>query len=670
LLSVLIIDTKIYDHYCKYDYFFGHLEHNNDLAVCVWNRQSMDDDIASMLPQLMDTVRNVPEWNAYVICEPHDPLAYLRDDFANNTQYAINPYERANRPDYDPEQDRLLRLLYLLGGRGDDSVDYIEQYQFRAARPSNIYLITPRLLKNIEQQKLFLLSQLREDSKGVLNDPRRVLNGEIDLTVGYSEFWARYEYPPSCRFLVYDFPEENHQTYPDTWFPFWIAVITMTQNRFTNAMLAPFKLHMLTVDIDDDRFTAYLNRFYTMLLENIDRNNDQILQEEQLAREEAANTDITVSQTADPITVTFPHFDVHHLFAHTDNFSLVKDRPVLDEHDWNSQMERTRGAMNSLFKAIHRGKSEAIDLVHQTFEDALPDLQDRIITKYDAEELQEAMNNDELEMIRLNAGAVTGRADFEKAQAKMDKVVRTYLRRRMRLKVAIALLASAMAIYFIGFLPYLIQSVSHSVSSFLLALPISGAALVIPAVGGIFGLWVLFRNLKKLVELYNNTIGHHFKEIQHNATVQGDYLTHMLDFMTKYQILSTARPATAHLKQIDELLIANAIFEDAITACRALAIIRGVPLTRITDVYIHNNIDALPQSRIFLCEENDETPRTAFNSMEDALAAPFSFTDGITLRTEELYECPAYPAPPTFGDAPDGEPADEPDDTQDKEETE
>lgn len=641
MLSVLIIDTKIFDHYSKYDYFFGHFENNADVAVCVWNKQSMEGDVASMLPQLMDTVRNVPEWNAYIICEPHDPLPFLRDDFKNKTQYSINPYERANHADYDPEQDRLLKLLYFLGGRGDDRVDYIEQYQFRAARPTNIYLITPRLLKNIEQQKLFLLSELREEHKGVMDDPVRILAGEVDIMRGYSEFWERYEYPPNCRFMVYDFPEVEHQTYQDCWFPFWITVITMTQNRFTNAVITPFKLHILSVDIDNGSFAEYINKFYTMLLENKEINQFAIEREERLEKEEAANTDITVSDASTPVHVTFPHFNAEDLFAFSDNFSPVKDRPVLDEDDWYEQMQRTRDAVSTFFKAINRGKGEAIDFVHDSFQAELPNLQGKRITKYDVEELTECLENDEMSMIRLNLHVVADRTLFEKAQQTAAKIVETYMKRRLRLKVTIGLLVSAMLIYFVGFVPYLINSLSHSVTSFLIALPISAAAIVIPAVAGGIALYILWRNFLNLIELYNGIIAHNFDEAQTGSKLQSEYLTYLLDYMKKYQILTTAQSNNTHSKQIEKLLIANAVFDDAIAECEALALMRNVSLKRITDRYVENTIDPLPEARIYLYEANPDG-KMALNATRDILDAPFSFTKELFILSEELYECPYY----------------------------
>lgn len=642
MLSVLIIDTKIYDHYSRFDCFFGHFENNGEIAVCVWNKQG-GDDISAVIPQLMETVRNVPEWNAYIVCEPHDPLRFLQDDFANKTQYSINPYERANRLDYDRESDPLLRLVYFLGGRGDDRVEYIQQYQFRAARPSNIYLITPRLLKNIEQQKIFLLSELRRDEKGVMKDPARILAGEKDISQTYSNFWERYEYPSNCRFLVYDLPEEKHQTYQDSWFPFWIAVISMSRNRFTNAVLAPYKLHQLGVEINDTQFSDYINRFYTMLLENKDLAHSEILQEEALEREEAACTDITVSEASPPVYVNFPHFEVENLFASSENIGIFKDRPVLDEEDWFQQMLHTREAVGKLFKGINRGKGEAISYAHDSLAAELPALQGKRLTKYDVEELKEAMEQDEIKMISLNLGYTASRAKFEKEQRKASKIVQTYMKRRLRMKIATGLILACMLICFIGFLPYLINSFAHSAFSVMVALPVTVLATLMPALCGIGTLLYLRRKTKKLIGLYNDTIAGCYEEASKGAELQSEYLTCLLDYMRKYQLLSNASSGNAHTRRIEELLLADAVFDEAIGECTALAEMRHVLLRRITDRYVQNTIDTTPEARIYLYEANPDG-RMALNSSDNALDAPFRFAERLLMSCEELYECENYTA--------------------------
>ena len=656
MLSILIIDGEIFDHYSKYEYFLDRFEAEGDVAVCVWNKGAGENDIAAMVPQLMDTIKNIPAWNAYIICAPHHSIDFLQDDFNNKTQYAINPYERANREDYCVEKDPLLNLVYLLGGRGESSysfdngirqehnIKYIEQYQFRAARPDSIFLITPRIFKNISQQKHFLLTEIQDEyaKLRIQDNPKYILAGEIDVTTRYSEFWERYKYPSNCRFLVYDLPEEQHQKYEDSWFPFWICILTLTKNYIGNSILAPYKLHLLDIEINDDKFAEYFNKFYTMLLDNRDISEHEIKAEKDAIKLEASSTDITVSngKTA-PVYVTFPHVDVANLFASKANIGLVKDRPVLDEEDWRRQMQRTRETVAKFFKAIGRGKGEAVDYTNDTFEADRGALVNKRITKYDAEELRDAMNEDELRMIELNTGYAASRAEFEKEQRKADRIVRTYMKRRLKFKTAAWLIAACMLIYFLGFIPFMINSVKHSLTSFLVAWPISAAAFIVPLVSGIIALAVLKRRMNKLIDLYNNTINSCYEKAKTGAEIQGEYLSLLLDYMKKYQLLSNSIVDNSHSQRIDELVLAIAVFDDAIIECEALAALRNIKLKKITDRYVENTIASTPGSHISLYEDN-ENGTMSLNEVPDALSAPFSFTDDMSIIAEELYECVGY----------------------------
>lgn len=156
--SVFIISSDIYDRYQKYSYFFNWFEDHRDVSLCIWNKYASEQaDIDELVPQLFDIVKNVPEWNAYIIDEPYASGDYIEKDFERSTQCSINPYERAgHREDYDPESDPLLRLVYYLGGRGVGELEYINHYSFKAARPTRIYMITPRIFENLDMQQVFL----------------------------------------------------------------------------------------------------------------------------------------------------------------------------------------------------------------------------------------------------------------------------------------------------------------------------------------------------------------------------------------------------------------------------------------------------------------------------------------------------------------------------------
>ena len=641
MLSVLIIDNKVFDHYSKYDYFLDHFENNANIEVCLWNKDCVDEDVSVIVPQLMDKVRNVSEWNAYIICDVHKSMDYLKSDFDNKTQFSINPYERANHEGYNTESDGLLKLLYLLGGRGDDRVEYIEQSMFRAARPIGIYLITPRILKSIEQQKLFLLSELRKESHGVLDDPNNVLAGKVDVTKRYSEFWGRYEYPSNCRFLVYDFPDVNHQTYQNSWFTFWISVISLTQNHISSSVLAPYKLHILNIEIDDDSFAEYINEFYTMLLENKEINDIEIEKESEFVKKEENSTDITVEREQEPVFVTFPNFNVDNLFATTENIGVFKERPVMDELDWIGQMKRTKEAIGDFFKALIRGKNEAVSFVHASFVERLPSLKDKRITKYDAEELEEAIEHDELFMVELDPGVKASREAFHKRQKKASEIVTMFMSHRLTYRVGWALIVACMLICFGGFIPYMINSLKHSVPSFLIALLVSAGALSIAFVCGFMALFKLKKQMKRLIKEYNNVILDCYEKAKLGSEVQSEYLTYMLDYMKKYQLIDNAKTESVHSKRVSELTLANIVFDDAIAECAELAALRSISMRRITDRFVKNTIEITPETRVCLYKEN-KNGKMALNSSPDVLWAPFSFTSALSLFVEELYESDKY----------------------------
>ena len=45
MLSILIIDNEVFDHYNKYEYFLDRFEAEGDVAVCVWNKGAFEEDI-------------------------------------------------------------------------------------------------------------------------------------------------------------------------------------------------------------------------------------------------------------------------------------------------------------------------------------------------------------------------------------------------------------------------------------------------------------------------------------------------------------------------------------------------------------------------------------------------------------------------------------------------
>lgn len=657
MLSVLIINSEIYERYSRYAYFFNWFEDNRNIVVCPWNKSYIeDDDMDTLLLQLLEIVKNEPQWNAYIIDGPFESMAHIEADFENKTQYAINPYERAAHADYEIENDPLLKLVYFLGGRGVEELAYIKKFQFRAVRPNQIFLITPRIFEDLEMQKSFLQWRIADDTE-VLDgerklpfdgsgtnyeaDPEEILKNQFHSVLLYSNFWERYEYPPNCRFLVYDMPNRNNQSYDDAWFTLWLCVLSLVLNTFPSAELGPYKLYVINALISDEGVADFLNKFYTLLLDAKEAVDKEMDNEVKAIKQESA--DITSGDFTDtaPVYVTMPEVDLDRMFADHNEYSLTKDRPIEDEEAWRSYMKTAKDTENKLFKAVERGKNDAIRRMQTSFLMDLPMLKRRKITEYAIEDITERMNDLEIEMVSLNTGYKASRTEFDKRQKKAEADVIAFLKKRLRSKSAVAIIFATVLVYLIGFVPYVIHSIQNNITSFLVAILVSVGACCLLAVSGILALKFLYSRLKLRLNDYNGVMHESISDVTAGTKIQSQYLSDLLDYMEKYQLITNAKIDRRHIERINRLGVASDRFENAIYQCKMLARLRHISLARWQGAPLMGSLSTDPSVPIYL-HEDVKGVRMALNRSKNALDVPFPFVDGLLLAVETLFECEAY----------------------------
>ena len=647
MLSVLIINSEIYDRYSRYAYFFNWFEDHKDIAVCFWNKSDSGsiDSIDAMIPQLMDIVKNVPQWNAYVVDAPYDSMRYIEDDFANLTQYAINPYERARDAEYDVEQDSLMQLIYFLGGRGVEKLPYIERFRFRAIRPTNIFLITPRIFEGLEMQKNFLQWKIRNETQPDHDDANAALTGEDLRFMQYSAFWDRYQYPPNCRFVVCDLPNEKNQSYDDAWFTLWLSVVSLMLNTFQSAELGPYKLYTVNALLSDEGFSEFLNKFYTMLLDAKDAVDKEIDNEVLTLKEEMNDTTGGDIVDVEPVYVNLPEVNLDSLYATSEEFGLTKDRPRIDEEVWRDFIKNSKDSENRLFKAVERGKNEAVDNLNRTFKVDLPALKRRQITQYNAEDMIESMNEKELEMISLDTGYKASRTEFVRKQREASEEVNKYLKKRLRFKPALLITLFATMVYLVGFVPYLIHSAERNITSLVVGIVITLLSCTVVGLSGFLALKWLSSRLKKKINEYNEVMQWNVASVTEGAKIQSEYLSDLLDYMEKYQLVTNARVDRRRIEKLDRLNLSSQRFENALDQCSAIARLRHLSLAKLPDGKITETLSADPDVPIYLYEDV-EGIKMPLNNVKNALDVPFPFMSGLELLTEDLYDCAAYPTDP------------------------
>jgi len=641
--SVLIIHSDIYERYQKYAYFFNWFEDHSDVEVLIWNKYASEDaDINELVPQLFDTVKNVSEWNAYIIDEPFVSGAFIEKDFQNLTQYAINPYERANSDAaYDPACDPLMRLTYFLGGRGVEDLEYINHFHFRAARPTQIFLLTPRIFENLEMQKSFLRAEIEERNRRLIADAQAVLTESNAVSIQRSDFWSRYQYPSNCRFLVFDMPDAANVCYENAWFLLWIAVMTVVLNSYNSAEIGAYKLYRLAADISSENFEAFLNKFYSALRNACDISEKEI--EDLIIAAKAAMADTTSHHPVDcaPVYVDFPDTEVSSFFPKNSAFGITKDMPKLDTTVWSEHKKQSAAETHRLFKAVTRGKNEAVDAMNATFSVDLPLLRNQHLSRYDVEDIVETLNRSEIEMLELQTDGMVSRTAFEERERKAAEKIERALPARVMTKTYIMLLVMGVSVCLMGFIPFIISSAKFNFTSCLIAVLISLGTGAVVGAASFLALLLRRRHFDTHLKEYADTVCKNLETVQKNADIQSRYLSLLLNFMEKYQMMISGKRDERHLKQLEMHMQIRAAYEDALAQCQSIAGLCNVTLKEIDLQAGDARIPLLPGQKIYLYDDTDSL-QIPLNTIPDRLTPPFSFVEALHITEEILYESSLY----------------------------
>lgn len=644
MLSVIIINSDIYERYQKYEYFFNWFEDHQSIAVCMWKKDSLKDaSIDELVPQLFDIVKNVTEWDAYIVDEPFFSADYIENDFLNNTQFSINPYERANAPDenYNIEDDQLLRLVYFLGGRGVQNLSYMSNYKFRAVRPTNIFLLTPRVFDNLDTQKYFLRCEIEKADYEKQKDPDSILTDTDEPLLQYSDFWFRYDYPANCRFLVFDIPDLISIKHENAWFVLWLSIVSLAINTLNTAELGPYKLYTIDVDISEEEFTAFLNKFFAGLSAANFMVTKEIESEVENIRKSLADVSSKKITEGSPVYVTFPHTSFSAFYPKKKNFGNTKDTPVLDYEYWNRHRKQVKFEANQLFKATYRGKREAIDSMNRTISIDTPILSNQYLSRYDVEDITDMLNVNEIKMLELETDRTASRPYFEKKEkAAAEKIEKAMIPRIMK-RTFSGIMLCCILIYLFGFLPFIISSAKHSMTSSIIAVLITIFSAIIIYITGRVTLKLLKHKFVALIDDYSDVITESTENIRAGAQVQSQYLTLLLDYMEKYQMLSFGRVEEVRMQHIEQLTSINATYQDAMEQCKSIA---GICHVHLSNVIKENDVDAVvfePGNKIYLYEDTNGI-KIPLNSVCERLNTPFGFVNALFINEEIVYENSKY----------------------------
>jgi hypothetical protein len=278
--------------------------------------------------------------------------------------------------------------------------------------------------------------------------------------------------------------------------------------------------------------------------------------------------------------------------------------------------------------------------MNRTFEADMPMLLNQRLTRYDLEDLLESLNASELKLLRMKTGTSASRAALEKKDRKESQKVEKAMRPRVRKSTYIKLTAMCVGICLAGFIPFIISSAQFNATSFLMAALLSFLTCGIVAGAGFLALKACRTKFGNVLEAYSVSMMKNLEGVKSHARVQSAYLTALLDYMEKYQMIKSGRIDESRMKQLEKLTAIRGVFEDALDQCRIIASLCNISLS--DDIERDGEtVMFLPGTKIYL-HDDTEGVRIALGDQPDRLETPFIFIESLNICEETLYGSSEY----------------------------
>ena len=505
------------------------------------------------------------------------------------------------------------------------------------------------------------------ESKADWGAVRMARRHDIESQLRYSTFPGRFQYPQTCRFFVFDLPLEKNVVFDNSWLSCLLAVYTMMLNRWDNGQIVPLQLYRLKITISKELLKEFLERYNASLdaqMRLVDRKINEI---EAKIRAAMADAESRSHQEKQKVNVGFPNAETDAFYQHSSFIGIVKELPEYDEAVWSEHNQRVRKATIALFKSIRRCKDMAVSGMKHDFVEAIPELASKKVSKYDVDEIRGIMDEEELGMVRRNLSYEGSRRQFDESVAEAEKKVSERLKERIKKRAAILSVCAAMLLFLVGFIPFVFQS--SGLLSVPLAIVVTVVSTLLVGASGIAVLLWRRKRMRRIVEEYNHAVSNCVQRLRDAAEEQGDYLSDVLDYMKKYQLVHGVKRDPGYRTELGYSKFQRRMLDEMAAQCRKLAEMNHFDLdeTGLFDCgMVHP--DEIKYGEPLRVHNDAIFGEGAFNAEQNTIRIPFEFVDEISLRVLPVYQLSPSECPDETGEtakSPDetGETAKSPDET-------
>ncbi|MEI7579939.1 MAG: hypothetical protein WCJ58_07980 [bacterium] len=625
---------------------------NGLISFCNWNESGTD--LKTTVPELVDLVKNKPNWRAVIVYNPivdeNGKVVHASTD-ENPFDFICN---RDGIKEMAESEIPLIRLSQILGGvpypevthdiiietcesLEEDSLKYkkkfysidekhnpismkafevlTKKYYFPEKRPSEIIILATRTKTE---------EHVKKEIKAYWDDK---LEAESSL------FTQRNNYPNACKFIIRDSSKKGNSKFNKGLFEFLLCTLIISINQIKPSSLQAYRVYNIKIKIKEEDLQSIFTN-YQIRLKQIRQN---VLDKMKIGRK--INPDEEVSLTKELIPVIFEQKKAREFITKPSFVGLSQDCPHDAVGQWFFMIRNLLFEVNQFLKRPIRALEASCEFVR---EKGVVDKHTNLdLNKFQLEDLNEMMDEYELELINSNT---KGLLDFEQIKQNIlssDRKIEKMLRNRMTSKSTIITGLFTMGLFFFGFIPYIINyfSIPESLPmAFLLAL----VSTIFVGVGGIISLLILKGRIVKEIKVFNEIIHNTIKQVNNCAKKFESYLSLICTYMRGKSIISKIGIADKTDSDSKHILRRhNYNISNMLKATDAWARNYGFELKTENIIDFENNFDleiAPENNPIYFLEGNSKLNQIHINDTGDKIDSPFSFIKNIELMREELFE--------------------------------
>ncbi len=654
MFTVIITEKEHIDRIREYDVFLKPFADPRRIALCRWEPQ--EDTLQKAVPGLEAAVTGEKVWRAVILNtsegvsqrNPYDLVSYTppQRDEDNMPAYLeklqrekFSAFRQAIRKPLARLATYLCEQPLIQGGRNAAAQDpEFAEYQAEAQykqelrtqlldgesinfpRPAEVLCISPRLY-----------SQHSDELRSAWSE---------HIEHQYSSFADWNMYFDKMRYMVFDLPPENYQTYAFDYIRFLATVMLVAGQETPPSVMRPNRLYCLACENDSKALADLLQRYDQKLYAT-----DLLLDEKVKAVYQEAYPTLSSREVEGNLCakVTVPvtlreDFNLSDVYVTDVHLGLSGNCPVEEESLWNEKQKQSDKALRRLFKQPTRSLSRALEHFR-----GLNRVQSYKYGRLDCtqmEDVREHIRDEEKSMLQTAVDAEFDQEEFNKHIRRSDESVRNKIDTRMTRARTVATGVILLVLFIGGCAPMLFGNFSN-VRARGLAFGMVGIGLALLALAALVCLFFLRSTLRQKIDIYNQAASGAVNAVTSQMNDYSRYLTHACNVMRGYSVVETYEEiGTATDPRI---LIYRKHQADVRQQREQL---RTTFLSFFPKEYEAKPDAEEPYDYEFDRAEDHSYPMPYgtrqqvidFLRKDNHITLPVSFIESITLRTEELYE--------------------------------